>query len=80
MRTDALEPSRYEERITLWRADDFEEAIRMAEDDAREYATDIGGGFEYLGLAQAYHLPDPPGHAAEVFSLIRESALEPGTA
>src|SRR4051794_20996167 len=77
MRTDTLEPGRYEERITLWRADNFEEAVRLAEDDAREYAATLGDGFEYLGLAQAYHLAGPPGHGAEVFSLIRESALEP---
>jgi hypothetical protein len=32
---------------------------------------------EYLGLAQAYKLYDELGHRAEVFSLMRDSPLEP---
>jgi hypothetical protein len=66
----------FEERITLWRAASFDEAIALAEAEAVEYAADIGG-HEALGLWQAYELPEPPGHGVEVFSLIRASNLEP---
>ena len=66
----------YEERVTLWRASSFDQAIVMAEREAAEYGS--GGAMRYLGLAQAYRLPDDviePG--TEVFSLIRDSDLEP---
>lgn len=63
----------YDERITLWRAPTFAEAIRLAEADAAEYARDIE--WEYIGLAQSYHLPEQPGHGEEVFSLFRASRL-----
>jgi len=65
----------YEERITLWLADDFDSAIALAEAEAHEYAGIVGN--EYLGSAQAFHLSDgdlQPG--VEVFSLIRQSDLE----
>lgn len=67
--------SLFEERITIWQAATFEDAIGMAEDEARRYAGDIE--WDYLGLAQAYRLVDPPGHGAEVYSLMRESRLTP---
>ncbi|WP_213010457.1 hypothetical protein [Paractinoplanes toevensis] len=47
----------------------------MAEAEAGEYAADVAG--EYLGLAQVYALTDEPGHGAELFSLLRESPLQP---
>jgi hypothetical protein len=65
----------YEERITLWNADTFDEAVAMAEQDAEEYAEEVGSTF--LGFAQAYVMPDEPGQGAEVFSLLRDSDLEP---
>ena len=67
----------YEERVTLWHAKDFDEAIALAEAEAAEYAENIE--VEYLGLAQAYFLPDsdPPTSSTEVFSLVRESELAP---
>lgn len=65
----------YEERVTLWQAQNFDEAIAHAEDDADDYAETIGARF--LGLSQAYHLADTPGHGAEVFSLMRDSQLGP---
>ena len=72
----------YEERITLWRTGDMAGAIEWAEAEAREYAATLTGppGWptEYTGLAQAYLLADPPGHGAEVFSLHRDSELDPG--
>jgi hypothetical protein len=68
----------YEERITLWQAGSFDEAIKRAETEARAYAATITDGPDrYIGLAQAYHLFDPPADGAEVFSLIRKSKLKP---
>jgi hypothetical protein len=63
----------YEERITLWRAANFEEAVALAEAEAADYAETLG--YRYLGLAQAYQLADDIGHGAEVYSLIRDSHL-----
>ena len=66
----------YEERITLWRAPDLDEALALAEADAHEYAD--RAGIEYLGLAQGYATGEKqlsPG--SEVFSLLRDSALAP---
>lgn len=66
----------FEERITLWRAESFDAAIAMAERDAVDYAENVGG--RYLGLAQSYHLAEAsPTSGIEVFSLIRESDLDP---
>ncbi|WP_138761098.1 hypothetical protein [Modestobacter altitudinis] len=64
----------YEERITIWWAGWFDEAIELAEAEAAEYAADIEGVSD-LGLVQAYVLPEPPGQGVEVFSLIRDSGL-----
>jgi hypothetical protein len=66
----------YEERLTLWRATGFEQAVLLAETEAREYASGLGD-CDYVGFAQAYHLFDEPGHGAEVFSLMRDSDLDP---
>jgi hypothetical protein len=63
----------YEERVTLWRAASFEEAVAEAEAEANEYAELVG--CHYLGLAQSYQLVDLPGHGAEVYSLMRDSDL-----
>ncbi|GAA0454640.1 hypothetical protein Aca07nite_69090 [Actinoplanes capillaceus] len=68
-------PATYEERVTLWRASTFAEAVTSAEAEAEAYAADVAG--EYLGLAQVYSLSDEPGHGAEIFSLLRGSTLEP---
>jgi hypothetical protein len=64
----------YEERITLWQAEDFDQAVSLAEAEAEEYA---GTDAEYLGLAQAYWLHGAPTSGAEVFSLVRDSSLAP---
>jgi hypothetical protein len=51
-------------------------AIERAEVDAREYAEILG--HEYVGLAQAFLLSeDPEVDGAEVFSLVRDSNLDP---
>jgi hypothetical protein len=65
----------YQERITVWRACDFDAAIALATDEAADYGEPIGA--DHLGLAQAYQLFDQPGHGAEIFSLMRDSALTP---
>ena len=67
----------YEERITLWQTDSFEKAIALAESEVEEHARIVGS--EYVGLAQACRLADQPGHRAEIFSLMRESQLDPDT-
>jgi hypothetical protein len=68
----------YEERITLWRATSFNDAIERAEVEAHEYASAISDRPDrYLELAQAYLLDDEPGDGAEIFSLIRLSDLKP---
>jgi hypothetical protein len=64
----------YEERVTLWRASTFKEAVRRAEDDAEEYVALIGD-MTYSGLAQAFTLAEEPEDGAEVFSLVRSSRL-----
>src|SRR3954468_12388172 len=70
-----LENGVYEERITLWRANDFAGAVALAEAEAREYAEAVGS-LAYLDFAQAFLLTEEPMHGSEVFSLIRESSLE----
>jgi hypothetical protein len=73
----------YEERITLWRAASFEEAIAKAEAEAIEYLADedepTRRPFRYLSLAQAYRMSewDDPGEGIEVFSMLRESNKKP---
>lgn len=66
----------YEERVTLWRANDFHEATARAIAEAEEYAKLLNG--EYVGLAQAFHLGvEEVRDGDEVFSLMRESELPP---
>lgn len=45
-----IEGTSYEERVTLWRAASFDEAIESAEQEARQYADDLGD-VTYLDLA-----------------------------
>jgi hypothetical protein len=74
----------YEERITLWRAASFDEAIARAEAEVDDYLNpeeSEHGPVCFLGLLQAFRLSDwdEPGDGIEVFSLIRESDLDPDT-
>jgi hypothetical protein len=71
---DGPDGTSYEERVTLWRAGSFDEAIGLAEAEAAEYAAGLADVVD-TGLVQAYALTEPPGHGAEVFSLIRDSVL-----
>jgi hypothetical protein len=69
--------SAYEERITLWQADDVDAALARADAEAAEYA-EFAGVTHLTGFGQAYPLADaPPRDGAEVFSLTRSSALPP---
>jgi hypothetical protein len=67
----------FEERITLWRADSLDDAIELAEREARTYAEE--NGVERLSFSQAYQLSDGSEleNGAEVFSLLRDSELTP---
>jgi hypothetical protein len=67
----------YEERIVLVKAAGPEEAILVAESEARDYAEGLGDA-NYLEFLQAFHLFDEPAESpSEVFSLMRESDLGP---
>jgi hypothetical protein len=65
----------YEERITLWQAENLEQAIEFAENEALEYSEE---SCEFLGYSQGYALfESSQENGIEVFSLLRESNLEP---
>lgn len=68
----------YEERVIIVRAESFNEAIAKAEEYSRKYESDTT---QYLGYAMAFHIFDENGpslgEGVEVFSLIRESDLDP---
>ncbi|WP_029291243.1 hypothetical protein [Cellulomonas sp. HZM] len=67
--------STYEERVVLFEAPSANDAIAAAEAEASEYVEQIDG--EVLPCFQSYALAAEPGASAEVFSLMRDSALEP---
>ena len=70
------QPLTYEERITIWEAESLDEAIALAEAAAQAYASRLNS--EYLEMAQAYWIgPKHPDAGSEVFSLMRDSDLEP---
>ena len=69
----------FEERVTIWKAASFAEAIEQAEVEAADYADPEVGIWEYTGLAQAFetYIPDrAPEPGDEVFSLLRTSELD----
>jgi hypothetical protein len=64
----------FEERVTLWRATSFEEALELAEAEAIQYAdTEFA---EFAGILQAFEIGEQPTHGTEIFSLQRDSELE----
>jgi hypothetical protein len=63
----------FEERTTLWMAGTHQEALAMAEDEAKEYARDTS--CTYVEYADSYQLADDVVSGAEIFSLMRESRL-----
>ena len=73
--SEAGECWRYEERVVLFRAKDFDDALLMAEKEAEGYATDLGDT-EYLGYANAFALFEQRLRSGtEVYSLMRDSKL-----
>ncbi|MCA9044312.1 MAG: hypothetical protein KDA69_08330 [Planctomycetaceae bacterium] len=68
----------YEERIIIVRAGSDDDAIAKVEQYSKDYESDTT---EYVGYAMAFHIFDENGPClgsrTEVFSLIRESALDP---
>jgi hypothetical protein len=73
----------YEERITLWRADNADQAAESALAESAEYAADVGA--DDCGLAQVFE-PDEgvtgglraAADGCEIFTLARASDLPPG--
>lgn len=61
----------FEERLTLWHTDDFDEAIELAQRENEAYAASVGGAA--TDLYQAYLLADDVAEGAELFSLLRPS-------
>ena len=72
-----IDERHYEERITVWQAVGFDEAIDLAETEAAGYAEG-----DYLGSCDCFHLSDAGMQAsqgAEIYSLVRASDLDPDT-
>jgi len=66
----------YEERFVLFRAESGEEAVRMAEEEARAYGIHTAG-IEYVKLIDVFHLfDDQVGAGSEVYSQMRTSHLD----
>ena len=66
----------YEERITVWRAENIDEAINKAEAEVKKYCSDINNAL-FTGLSQAFWLFEPiDADGIEIFSLLRESDYE----
>lgn len=65
----------YEERIVLIHAGSADEAIRLGEAEAREYAS--ANDAEYLGFIDTFHsFATELGAGTEVYSLMRTSSLK----
>lgn len=87
-----VEPELFEERITIWLARSFDEAITLSEAEVDEYTEAVGG--TDLGLGQCFQMSEPllepagdeDGHqvpprlrpGAEVFSLMRKAPMDAG--
>jgi hypothetical protein len=86
-------PGSFEERITIWLASSFEEAIELSEAEGADYAETLE--VKDLGIAQCFQIDDtlivladydrrdevPPRLApgVEVFSLIRDVPMDADT-
>jgi hypothetical protein len=72
---DGVPQTCFEERVVLFRAASFEDAIAKAEAEAKRYAASSERSV-YLGFMDVYWLFEKTvGHATEVFSLMRDSDL-----
>jgi hypothetical protein len=67
----------YEERVTLFRAADSNEAIRSAEAEIAVYVADGGVALPFFQSFELYDDVAFSGNSVEVFSLIRDSSLAP---
>jgi len=66
----------YEERIVLLKAENLDEAIIRAENEAKQYVSDLPT-CEYLGFVDVFHLFDETiEDGTEVYSLMRQSKLD----
>lgn len=66
----------YEERTTIWKAASFDEAHRLAEEEARKYAEEANCVF--IGSADSFHLFDESiSEGVEIFSVMRGSNFDP---
>lgn len=70
----------YEERIVLFRANSFEHAIELAEEEAQRYCEGLNDGkwqTRFEGFIDVFHLFDSNvGHGTEIYSNMRESELD----
>jgi hypothetical protein len=64
----------FEERLTLWEADGFRDALNRGEEEARGYAASVGSEAIFVHVCP---LGDgfAPNDGSEVFSLMRRSGL-----
>jgi hypothetical protein len=62
----------YEERITLWRSADMDEAVARAEREAEAYADEVADGAEVFSLMRV-HAASPDEYLARFFSSERIS-------
>ena len=68
----------YEERVTLWRAASWDDAFKLAEAEAREYAASDVCIFH--GTTDAFQLFDESvGQGTEIWSTMRGSGMDPET-
>ncbi len=66
----------YEERITLWKSETWDEAYRLAKEEALKYARESGA--EFIEATDSFHLFGKDQESgAEVWSLMRGSQLDP---
>jgi hypothetical protein len=68
---DGGETARVEERVVLFRAGSFEQALDLAESEGRAYCIDnpeANYRIEPAGWWHAYWIGEAPGHGVEVFS------------
>lgn len=73
-----LASNTYEERITIWLAAEFEAALEMAEQEARDHAAERGA--QYLESCDGYRMTESTLNAQpgqQIYSLIRTSSLAP---
>jgi hypothetical protein len=61
----------YEERVVLISASNEDEALRLAEEEAKEYAS--GSETKFLGYVNVFRIDDPIRSGAEVFSIMRSA-------